>query len=114
MSRAYGKLVGVLQAKDAAGKPSRPVRRIGMTEVESTLMTRFGALTLTLDVQGYFQLVAQARSGEELVVQEGNIHAILDAAGLLASAELEALLREEDLELLDPERLEARLKDGAL
>jgi hypothetical protein len=95
--KIYGKLAGVLQARDAAGKLIKPVRRIGMTSIESTLMTHYGGLTLTLDARGYFCLVAQSRSGETLAVQEGNVHALLDAAGLLEPEVLEALLSEEEL-----------------
>jgi hypothetical protein len=95
--KGYGKLAGLLQARDAAGKLSKPVRRIGMRSIETTLMTRFGALTLTLDAQGYFRLVAQSRGGDELVVQEGNLHAMLDAGGLMDADALAALLSEEDV-----------------
>ena len=97
MPKVYGKLAGLMQARDATGKLIKPVRRIGMRSIETTLMTRFGALTLTLDAHGYFRLVAQSRSGEELVVQEGNVHAVLDAGGLMDAKTMEALLSEEEL-----------------
>ena len=96
--RSYGKLCGVMQARDKSGKPFKPVRRTGMTVIETSLMTRFGALTLRLNAEGYFELVAQSREGAHVIVEEGNLHAILDRAGLLPSGDLEALFTEEELE----------------
>lgn len=97
MPRMYGKLAGVLQARDLSGKLIKPVRRMGGKSIEAVLMTPYAGLTLQLDPKGYFRLVAQSRAGAEIVVYEGNVHALLDSAGALEPEVIEALLRDADV-----------------
>lgn len=72
-----------MQSQNREGRLARPVRRTGGRAIETVLMTRYGALELKLDSRGYFVLTAQSRSGQKLIVQEGNLHALLDVEGLL-------------------------------
>lgn len=76
------RLFGLLQAFDQKGRPKKPVTRQGASRLVSSVMTRLASIDVELEPNGDFVVRARTRRGRPLLLAEGNIHAVLDEAGL--------------------------------